>query len=297
MNILTIGMPVFNDIEFIEASLNSILNQDRQDFRLIISDDGSSDGSEAVCRKYAATDSRIEYVRQPKNLGISKNMEFLLAQADTPYFMWAADDDLWSTDFASILIGLLEKDKSAVSAFGKYDLIDENGGMVQAERNYDFKASDPKSRLKKLIRNPDDGFGYGIFRTSEIKDVKFPIWKWPNRSSAYNNIYPSLCFYLAKGPYLHYNDRSIFFKRVKSANYVNHVLSGEGNAVKETFAYIMRRLNLVCFSTSLMMKTNNKRAVFSIFPLLVYRWFIISSASQLRLAGSSFWKNRVIRKR
>ena len=50
--IVTIGMPVFNDVLFIEKSIKSILSQTFRDFILIISDDGSTDGSELICKKY-----------------------------------------------------------------------------------------------------------------------------------------------------------------------------------------------------------------------------------------------------
>ena len=76
--ILTIGMPVFNDILFIEQSIQSILNQSFKDFIFILSDDGATDGSAEICLEYAKQEPRIKYVKQKNNLGISKNMEFLL---------------------------------------------------------------------------------------------------------------------------------------------------------------------------------------------------------------------------
>jgi len=106
---ITIGMPVYNDVNFIEKSLESILNQTHQNFELIISDDGATDGSDLVCKKYAAKDPRIIYIRQPKNLGISKNMEFLYSQATKKYFMWAGDDDLLAPAFIETLINSLER--------------------------------------------------------------------------------------------------------------------------------------------------------------------------------------------
>ncbi|MEY3499564.1 MAG: putative glycosyltransferase EpsE [Bacteroidota bacterium] len=293
---ITIGMPVFNDIDFIEESLKSILSQTFDNFKLIISDDGSTDGCEDICRKYAQSDHRIEYIRQPKNLGISKNMEFLLSKAETPYFMWAADDDLWSENYISKLIALLELDNDAVCAFCDYYHIDEVGKKISPQFSFNYNRITSYSRLNYFIKNADDGFGYGVFRTKKIKDVKFPIWKWPNKKTAYNNIFPSLCFYLAKGQYLHIEE-PLFFKRVKTKNKVNHVLSGEGNAIIETFTYIMRRLNLVGYSSRLIFKAKGFVLFVSIYPTLFYYWFIKSSFKQIRLAGSSFVNNRIFRKK
>lgn len=292
---LTIGMPVFNDIDFIEFSLKSILNQDMTDFILIISDDGSDDGSEALCKKYEQMDSRVQYIRQPINLGISKNMEFLLAQSKTEFFMWAADDDLWDKSFTRNLISLLEENKNAICAFSKYDLIDEKGLTIEFERDFDYSYKNCYGQVKKLINSADDGFGYGVFRTNKIRDVRFPIWWYPNRKTAYNNIFPSLCFYLNKGQYLHFSEKSLFFKRVKTNKYINHIVAGDGNAIKETLSFLIRRLNLVIFSLFLMWKTPNKQNVFLLFPLLFYKWFILSSLDQIRLAGNSFINNRLLK--
>ena len=291
---LTIGMPVFNDIEFIEESLNSIMNQSLKDFQLIISDDGSTDGSEAICRKLAANDTRVTYIRQPQNLGISKNMEFLLAQAKTEFFMWAADDDVWDENYASHLIALLQKDETAIAAFCSYDLIDENGKFVE-NRSYDYSERTPYRRLVQFIRKADDGFGYGIFRTKRIERVKFPVWWWPNRKTAYNNIYGSLCYYLANGQYVHFSEKPLFFKRVKSQDYVNHVIAGEGDAMKETASFIVRKFNLVCFSFNLICKGNFFLAI-STFPVLFVHWFVKPSFKQISLAGRSFYFNRILKR-
>ena len=78
---ITIGMPVYNDIDFIEESIQSILAQSFVNFKLLISDDGATDGSELICEKYEKLDNRVVYIRQEVNLGISKNMQFLLNSA------------------------------------------------------------------------------------------------------------------------------------------------------------------------------------------------------------------------
>jgi glycosyltransferase involved in cell wall biosynthesis len=291
---LTIGMPVFNDIAFIEKSLNSILNLNDVKFLLLISDDGSTDGSGEICKKYVAKDDRIQYVRQPVNLGISKNMEFLLEQAKTPYFMWAADDDLWHPDFARKLIKLLQEDSTAVSAFCSYKAFDDYGNHYNViSKNY--KNADKIKRLKNFIRDANDSFGYGIFKTEAIREVKFPIWWWPNKKTPYNNIYPTLCFYLAQGDFAFYDKEVLFFKREKPEKYTNHILVGKGNGIKETFAFIIRRFNLITYSTKLIRKSSGPLVALNLYFTLLFQWFFKSTAEQLMLIYSSM-KNRLFAK-
>ncbi|WNC86000.1 glycosyltransferase family 2 protein [Thermosynechococcus sp. QKsg1] len=89
---LSIGMPVYNGAKFIREALDSLLAQTFTDFELIISDNASTDETEAICREYAAKDKRIRYVRQAQNLGAAANFKYVLDEARGEYFMWAAAD-------------------------------------------------------------------------------------------------------------------------------------------------------------------------------------------------------------
>lgn len=287
---VTIGMPVFNDIDFIEKSLQSILNQEFTDFRLLISDDGSSDGSDRICMRYAKKDDRITYIRQPENLGISKNMKFLLTEAKTPYFMWAGDDDLWDPSFLKTCLSLLERNPDAIVAFTRFLTIDEDGIEQKNISTPNYCQKTPHKRLKEFSRNSIDTFGYGLFRTNLIREVSFPTWWWPNRNTPYNNIYPTLCFYLSKGNYVEHSDSPLFFKRIKTKAKTNHQLTGEGNGLSETFAYVIRRFNLITFSTREIRKAGSISLAIRIYPSLFYHWFIKSVGHQLGLILKSLFR-------
>lgn len=99
---ISIGMPVYNGEKFIREALDSLLTQTFTGFELVISDNASTDGTEAICREYAAHDPRIRYVRQSENRGPSANFQFVLDEAVGEYFMWAACDDTRSPDFLEV---------------------------------------------------------------------------------------------------------------------------------------------------------------------------------------------------
>ena len=92
---VSIGMPVYNGEAYLREALESLLAQTFSDFELIISDNASSDGTERICREYAAQDARIRYVRQPVNQGAAANFQYVLDLAGAQYFMWAAHDDVY----------------------------------------------------------------------------------------------------------------------------------------------------------------------------------------------------------
>lgn len=114
---VSIGMPVYNGAQFIREALDSLLAQTFTDFELIISDNASTDGTEAICREYAATDRRIRYVRQPENSGAMSNFKFVLNEAVGEYFMWAAHDDRWHPDFLCLTKKVHEHDPTVGLVF------------------------------------------------------------------------------------------------------------------------------------------------------------------------------------
>jgi glycosyltransferase involved in cell wall biosynthesis len=105
---VSIGMPVYNGGSSIQQAIESILTQTFTDFELIISDNASTDDTEAICRLYEKRDARIRYVRHEKNRGSSANFQFVLDEAVGEYFMWAAADDVRSDSFLALNVKFLE---------------------------------------------------------------------------------------------------------------------------------------------------------------------------------------------
>ena len=124
---ISVGMPVYNGEEFVGQSIQSILDQSFADFELIISDNGSSDNSEEICRAYADGDSRIRYYRNAQNMGAAKNYNRLFELARGEYFRWSNADDLIGQNHHEICLNALLENPGAVLSYGKTALIDEVG--------------------------------------------------------------------------------------------------------------------------------------------------------------------------
>ena len=70
-----------------------MLSQDYENLELIISDNASTDATEEVCRELAAADHRVRYFRQPQNIGLARNFQWVREYADGDFFRWIGDDD------------------------------------------------------------------------------------------------------------------------------------------------------------------------------------------------------------
>lgn len=101
---ISIIVPVYNAEQFLAACIETLLTQTYADYELILVDDGSSDGSGAMCDAYAQRDTRIRVHHQP-NAGVSAARNQGLALAHGEYVTFVDADD-WVDD--SLLSHLIE---------------------------------------------------------------------------------------------------------------------------------------------------------------------------------------------
>lgn len=127
---VSIGVPVYNGQKFIAATIESLLSQTFSDFELIICDNCSTDGTEAICRQYAARDPRVRYFRNERNLGPAPNYNRCFELARGEYFKWNAADDLCAPEFVEKCVKVLDADPSVVSAYTRTILIDQEGREI-----------------------------------------------------------------------------------------------------------------------------------------------------------------------
>ncbi|MCP2027236.1 glycosyltransferase involved in cell wall biosynthesis [Flavobacterium sp. HSC-32F16] len=92
----SIIIPLYNKENFIENTIQSVLNQTFQDFEIIIVNDGSTDKSEEKILQFK--DDRIQYFSK-KNEGVSQTRNFGLTKANAAFVVFLDADDYWYPDF------------------------------------------------------------------------------------------------------------------------------------------------------------------------------------------------------
>src|ERR1051325_8805772 len=128
---VTIGLPVYNSERFIAQSLDSLLAQTYGDFRIIISDNASTDGTPDLCNDYARRDKRVFYSRNAVNIGASPNFNRVFALSESPYFKWATADDYWAPSMLEKCVRILESAPTIALCYPKTTLVDAEGKNPQ----------------------------------------------------------------------------------------------------------------------------------------------------------------------
>lgn len=152
--LVTVGVPVHNGARFLERTLDSVLAQGIDDLEVIISDNGSTDATAAICRRYARQ-PRIRYLRSPRNRGAAWNYNRLVALARGPYFKWASADDVLAPTYLERCLETFERGgRDVVLCYPRTMLIDADDRVVEHyEDRMDLPLDDPVARLRVVLRD------------------------------------------------------------------------------------------------------------------------------------------------
>ncbi len=123
-------MATYNGEKYLAEQIESILSQTYMDFRLLISDDKSSDNTRSIIENYAQKDSRIYYFYQEKNMGVIKNFEFLLQKVESPWFMFCDQDDIWKKEKIEKSIEKI-KETNAELVYTDLEIVDSDLHIIE----------------------------------------------------------------------------------------------------------------------------------------------------------------------
>lgn len=125
MEKIDILLATYNGEKYLKEQLDSILNQTYSNFRLLISDDCSTDDTKKILEKYKKNDNRIELFFQKENLGVIKNFEFLLKKVENKYYMFSDQDDIWKERKIEKSVKKIEEDDADL-VYSDLEVVDEN---------------------------------------------------------------------------------------------------------------------------------------------------------------------------
>lgn len=171
MPFLSIIVPVYNKVSYIDECITSILDQTFSDFELILVDDGSTDGSGDKCDHFAKKDSRVVVIHQD-NMGVSVARNNGLAICKGTYIGYADSDDVLEKDMYELLIRNAIDYESDISVCG---IMRIHGNHIK-NRTYEKDVSvygTDEGLFEVLTGLFDMSANNKIFRSGIARSVKF----------------------------------------------------------------------------------------------------------------------------
>lgn len=131
----SIIMPVYNAEKYVEAAVESVLQQSYTDFELLLVDDCSADSSYSVCQELAKKDGRIKLLRTPQNGGAAAARDFAFQHIQGKYLTFIDSDDIIDQDFLEIAYSYVKDGCIDCVKFGCIEeYFNANGDKAHSEK-------------------------------------------------------------------------------------------------------------------------------------------------------------------
>ena len=137
---VSVVIPTFNCERFIGRTVDSALRQTYRDFEIIVVDDGSTDGTQAVLEQYG---DALHYIRQA-NQGASAARNAALNTTTGEYIAYLDADDLWEPQKLARQVAYLDANPSCGFVHTEVAVIDEEDRVLHARFNKETKRTVPQ---------------------------------------------------------------------------------------------------------------------------------------------------------
>ncbi len=135
--LVTVYITNHNYEHYIEASVESLLQQTFHDYEVIIIDDGSTDNSRAIIEGYTDHEKVKVIFQQNKGLNVTNNIAMRTAKGK--YIMRLDADDYLDPNALLVMVNLLEQDDELGLVFPDYYMVDKDGEVMNIEKRHHFE--------------------------------------------------------------------------------------------------------------------------------------------------------------
>jgi glycosyltransferase involved in cell wall biosynthesis len=173
--LVSICVPTRNRAASLRESLKTICGQDYPRLEILISDNGSQDDTERVCRELMANDSRVRYVRHERNIGLHANHNFCIDASRGEFLCIFHDHDSRDLGIVREYVDFFEAHPTVGVVCSDWDLIDDQGQRIGV-RDHKVSAVTPGLEyIDRTIRSGRTSIGIpgAMVRKSALGDSRF----------------------------------------------------------------------------------------------------------------------------
>ena len=170
MQKVSVIVPTYNSSEFIEATLNSIIEQNYPNLEIIVSDDASIDNTVAIIQSFCEKFSFIKLIVNEKNQGVTKNCNVALKACTGKYIGFIGADDLMLPGKLIAQVNYMEHHPDCSISYHNVEVFDSTTDKCLYYYNSWFKNKARSGKVDQLLK-------YGCFNSAcstLIKANKLP---------------------------------------------------------------------------------------------------------------------------
>ncbi len=196
-NKVNIVVPVYNKQKQIKRCLNSLINQTYKSLEIIVIDDGSTDKSYEICKKYENKDRRIKVIKKI-NEGVDIARHTGIKHCTGDYVTFVDSDDYLSKDAVELLVKALEKENADI-VFGNMERVIGKLGLIKKKKQKDIYQNKIISHDEFIDEHLKSFCGWG--------EIPVTMWGKLYKRKLFKNVTPTrlkyeedLCFNLQVMP-------------------------------------------------------------------------------------------------
>lgn len=213
---VSVNLPVYNGAAALRRQLQSIADQTFTDFRVIITDNNSTDETGAICREFVEKDARFQYQCNYKNLGFNYSLvRGLYLASGSEYVTYTTHSDYWHQQYLEKCVEVLDSNEQAVLAYSHCQFVEPGGALLTLYKDdFDLRTPEPAQRFLTAISRM--GFCtafYGLMRLSAYMEQVHNIL--PKGTAADDNVALAT---LALHGQLVQIDEALYFREVPTHN-------------------------------------------------------------------------------
>lgn len=173
--LISVIVPIYNVEPYLRACVQSILDQTWRELEIILVDDGSTDGSGALCDRFAAGDGRVRVIHQENSGTASGARNAGIEAATGQWFTFVDGDDFLDRDMIEYLYRLCESTGSQISRCG----VRHVGFPVSKDipgGDEDYAVYDGREAAEYVLLEMKDFTGsaaHTLFRADVVRQLRF----------------------------------------------------------------------------------------------------------------------------
>lgn len=171
MTTVNILLSTYNGEKYLAEQIDSIINQTYTDWNLLIRDDGSTDNTLSIIKKYEEKDARIKFINDNniENIGIHKSFKNLAKFSDADWYFLSDQDDVWLPKKIEDMLSYAREDEKEAKLFYSDLTTVDNELNILSERIRHKKGHNKAPSLKDYLLQPTVT-GCGAMFNKKLRD-------------------------------------------------------------------------------------------------------------------------------